>query len=88
MMTVLPQHASAGERCAQQSTPGTDRCLMVTLRPVTLGPVTVRPNAEPTASDFGPSYDAEGNPVDRHGNVIAVSQDRPGSARQVFASDR
>ena len=88
MAAALPQQATAGERCAQQSTPGTDRCLVVTLRPVTLGPVTVRPNAEPPASDFGPSYDAQGNPVDRQGNVIAVSQDRSGSARQVFASDR
>lgn len=37
----------------------------------------------------GESYDVQGNPVDRHGNVIAVpSGQREQPAREVFASER
>jgi hypothetical protein len=83
--------AAAGDRCVRPNTqvsgvagPAVDRCLMV----------PVRPNADRVASDFGLTagepYDAQGNPVDRYGNIIAVSQDRSGAGRplQVFVSDR
>ena len=41
----------------------------------------------------GEPYDAQGNPVDRHGNVVAVPEGRGQggrnqAAREVFASDR
>lgn len=38
-------------------------------------------------SDHGPDYDAHGNPVDRHANVVAT-RTRAGSSREVFASEQ
>ncbi len=83
--------AAAGDRCVRPNAQlsgaagsAVERCLMV----------PVRPNADRIASDFGPTvgelYDAQGNPVDRHGNIVAVSQDRSGVGRplQVFVSER
>jgi hypothetical protein len=37
-------------------------------------------------SDHGPGYDAQGNPVDRHSNIIAVPAAR-GGTREVFVSE-
>jgi hypothetical protein len=36
----------------------------------------------------GEAYDAQGNPIDRLGNVVAVPEARGQSAREVFAGDR
>ena len=36
----------------------------------------------------GEPYDVQGNPVDRHGNVVAVPEGRTRQAREVFADDR
>ena len=38
-------------------------------------------------SDFGPSYDSDGNPIDRHANIIAT-RSRDGSSREVFATEQ
>jgi hypothetical protein len=35
----------------------------------------------------GERYDAQGNPVDRQGNIIAVPAGRAGSSREVFAQE-
>jgi len=35
----------------------------------------------------GEPYDAQGNPVDRHGNVVAVPDRREQVAREVFTSE-
>ena len=92
LIALIPANpAAASDRCVRPNTqqsgaagPAVDRCLMV----------PVRPNADRIASDFGPAvgepFDAQGNPVDRHGNIVAVSQDRSGMGRplQVFVSDR
>ena len=40
-----------------------------------------------TLSDHGERYDAQGNPIDRQGNVIAVPAGRSGSNREVFVLD-
>ena len=36
----------------------------------------------------GEPYDAQGNPLDRQGNVVAVPEGRNQAEREVFASDR
>ena len=36
----------------------------------------------------GDPYDAQGNPLDRHGNVVAVPEGKGQAAREVFADDR
>lgn len=36
----------------------------------------------------GEPYDAQGNPLDRHGDIIAVPEGRGQPAREVFADDR
>jgi hypothetical protein len=40
-------------------------------------------------SDHGPEYDAQGNSVDRHGDIIAVPAGRTasGQVREVFVSE-
>jgi hypothetical protein len=38
-------------------------------------------------STVGEAYDAQGNPLDRHGDVVATPDGRGSSAREVFASD-
>ncbi len=44
--------------------------------------------AEPhMAADHGAAYDVQGNPVDRHGDVIATSGGQT-QVREVFASER
>jgi hypothetical protein len=40
-----------------------------------------------TLSDHGMAYDAQGNPVDRHGNIVAVPAARSGSGREVFVQE-
>ena len=36
----------------------------------------------------GESYDVQGNPVDRHGNVVAVPEGGRAQHREVFANER
>lgn len=36
----------------------------------------------------GEPYDVQGNPVDRHGDVVAVPETRGQATREVFARDR
>jgi hypothetical protein len=40
-------------------------------------------------SDHGPGYDAQGNPIDRPGNIVAVPAGRAGTqqVREVFVSE-
>lgn len=64
-------------RCKTTKQP--DRCIAM-LSPIIVEDIRI-------AADHGPGYDDRGNPLDRHGNVIAV-QDRSGGAREVFTSDQ
>jgi microcystin degradation protein MlrC len=52
---------------------------------------TQRQDAQGQGSDHGMAvgerYDAQGNPVDRQGNVIAVPNGRSGSNREVFVQE-
>lgn len=50
-----------------------DRCVLVEARQV--------------LSDHGASYDAQGNPLDRNGDIIAVPASRASQSREVFASE-
>ena len=49
------------------------------------------PMAPQTLSDHGmtagEAYDAQGNPLDRRGNVVAVPEGGPAQHREVFASE-
>lgn len=36
-------------------------------------------------SDDGPGYDAQGNPIDHHANIVATRGSRTSSFREVFA---
>lgn len=89
LLAVTP--ASAGDRsitareidgCVQPVAwqPGAEACALV------------EPEASQVLSDHGmtagEAYDAQGNPVDRHGDVIAVPSDRASQAREVFARER
>lgn len=55
-----------------------DRCILVTA-PAIRGQVQSDHGAS-----VGEAYDAQGNPVDRHGNIVAVPENRSG-LREVFA---
>ena len=59
------------------------------LRPDARQPVERCALVEPRQilSDHAPTYDAQGNPLDRNGDVIAVPA-RGTQAREVFASER
>ena len=59
--------------CAQLQKAAADRCLAMAPETVVYGAM----------SDHGSNYDAQGNPIDRHGNVIAVQSNRAGE-REVF----
>jgi hypothetical protein len=86
-MLSLASAAQAFDRtCAQrQDTQGPrgDRCVATMTVPETV--------VYGTLSDHGMAvgepYDAEGNPVDRQGNVIAVPAGRSGSGREVFVQE-
>jgi len=60
---------SASRACDNAQKARADRCMPIAPETIVFG----------SMSDHGPDYDAQGNPVDRHGNIIAV----PASSRQV-----
>jgi hypothetical protein len=70
--------SSAGDvRASQCSRAPADRCLMTSPETIVYG----------SMSDHGPGYDAQGNVVDRHGNVVAVPGNRGGEVREVFVRE-
>ena len=83
----LASAAQAFDRtCAQRQDAqgqGADRCMASMTVPETV--------VYGTLSDHGMAvgerYDAQGNPVDRQGNVIAVPNGRSGSNREVFVQE-
>jgi hypothetical protein len=82
----LASAAQAFDRtCTQQDAQGqrADRCMASMTVPETV--------VYGTLSDHGMAvgerYDAQGNPVDRQGNVVAVPNGRSGSNREVFVQE-
>jgi hypothetical protein len=71
--------ANRAGACDKTERTGTDRCM----------PVAPETTVYGAMSDHGPGYDAQGNPVDRHGDIIAVPAGRatPGQVREVFVSE-
>jgi len=79
----LASTAQAFDRtCAQKQNQGA-RCAVAMTAPETV--------VYGTLSDHGMAvgepYDAQGNPVDCHGNIVAVPAARSGSVREVFAQE-
>src|SRR5215468_4391760 len=74
---------SRADACGKTQRAVPDRC--VATKPETV-PETI---VYGTMSDHGPGYDAQGNPVDRHGNIVAVPKGRPasGQVREVFIGE-
>ncbi|HZB55664.1 MAG TPA: hypothetical protein VE527_18655 [Reyranella sp.] len=83
----LTSAAQAFDRtCAQrQDAQGqnADRCMAS----VTVPETTVYGTLSDHGAAVGERYDAQGNPVDRQGNVIAVPAGRSGSSREVFVQE-
>ena len=77
---AFDRSSSNGGACAQQS--AAERCVAAATMPATAPETTVYG----ALSDHDAGYDAQGNPVDRQGNVIAT-QGRSGN-REVFAQER
>ena len=73
-------NATLADACGKVRKAAADRCLVAAI------PDTM---ARGSVSDHGPDYDAQGNPLDRHGNIVAVPAGWAGSreAREVFVSD-
>jgi hypothetical protein len=71
--------ASRAEACGKVQTARADRCMPIAPETVVYGAM----------SDHGPEYDAQGNSVDRRGDIIAVPAGRSASrqVREVFVSD-
>jgi hypothetical protein len=71
--------ASAGNAssCAQVPKAAVDRCVATAPQTVVYG----------TLADHGSDFDAQGNPLDRYGNVVAVPAGRSGTGREVFAEE-
>jgi hypothetical protein len=89
--------AGAGDRSITNAVAGPAREIDGCVRPVAWQPgggrcALVEPAAGQVLSDHGmmagEAYDAQGNPVDRHGDVIAVPAGRASQAREVFARDQ
>ena len=78
----LASGAQAFDRTCMTQGQGTDRCVASMTVPETV--------VYGTLSDHGMTagerYDAQGNPVDRQGNVVAVPNGRSGSIREVVES--
>ena len=60
--------------CAQLPKAAADRCMATAPETVVYGAM----------SDHGSSYDAQGNAIDRQGNIVATPSNRSGD-REVFA---
>jgi hypothetical protein len=53
------------------------KCAVVVPEIVVYGPI----------SDYGADYDTQGNPIDRHSNIVAT-RGRAGSSREVFVNEQ
>jgi hypothetical protein len=71
--------ANQADACSKARKTTADRCLVTVPETTVYG----------SMSDHGPSYNDEGNPVDRHGNVVAVPTGRAGTQqfREVFVTE-
>ncbi len=72
--------------CAQQrngQSQGADRCMAA----ITVPETVVYGTLSDHGMAVGERYDAQGNPVDRQGNIVAVPTGRDGSVREVFAQE-
>jgi hypothetical protein len=71
--------AGRAEACDEGQKAAADRCMSIAPETIVYG----------SMSDHGPEYDAQGNSVDRHGNIIAVPAGRADSrqVREVFVSE-
>jgi hypothetical protein len=69
---------SRADTCGKPQKAAEDRCLAAIPETIVYG----------SMSDHGPGYDTQGNPIDRHGNIVAVPAGRAGTqqVREVFAS--
>lgn len=74
---LTASRAGRDSSCGKGSTPIEYRCAMVIPEIVIYGRM----------SDDGPGYDTQGNPIDRHGNIVATRSGRTGSIREVFANE-
>jgi hypothetical protein len=83
----LTSAAQAFDRsCAQrQDAQGqsADRCMAS----VTVPETVVYGTLSDHGAAVGERYDAQGNPVDRQGNIIATPNGRSGSVREVFVQE-
>jgi hypothetical protein len=83
----LTSAAQAFDRsCAQrQDAQGqnVDRCMAS----VTVPETTVYGTLSDHGAAVGERYDAQGNPIDRQGNIVAVPTGRSGSVREVFVQE-
>jgi hypothetical protein len=83
----LTSAAQAFDRtCAQrQDAQGqnADRCMASVTVPETIVYGTLPDHG----AAVGERYDAQGNPVDRQGNIVAVPAERSGSNREVFVQE-
>jgi hypothetical protein len=62
---------------------GADRCMAS----VTVPETVVHGTLSDHGRAVGERYDAQGNPVDRQGNIVAVPAGRSGSSREVFVQE-
>ena len=69
--------------CKQVRSPTGDRCVASMTVPETVVYGTLSDHG----MEVGERYDAQGNPIDRHGSVIAVPAGRSGSNREVFVQE-
>jgi hypothetical protein len=71
--------AGRADACDKVERVRADRCMPTAPETIVYGSV----------SDHGPDYDAQGNPVDRRGDIIAVPAGRAasGQLREVFVSE-
>ena len=83
----LTSAAQAFDRsCAQrQDAQGqnADRCMASVTVPETIVYGTLSDHG----AAVGERYDAQGNPIDRQGNIVAVPTGRSGSVREVFVQE-
>lgn len=80
--------ASAGDRSVTNASAAArevDGCMRLEARQPAERCALVEPRQ--ILSDHGAIYDAQGNPLDRNGDVIAVPAGRASQSREVFASE-
>jgi hypothetical protein len=84
---ALAGAAQAFDRTCAQKQDAQGRPAERCLASVTIPETVVYGTLSDHGSAVGERYDAEGNPVDRQGNVVAVPAGRSGSSREVFAQE-